>query len=74
MTPAEFTAALKAQRMTQRSLIAEVAALTGCEVSRSTVSRMATGESAVNPFLEAYILLRAQRGAPAIIEEKPHGQ
>jgi transcriptional regulator with XRE-family HTH domain len=74
MSPTEFIAALRAQGLTQRALIAEIADLTGCTVSKSTLSRMATGESAVNPFLAAYLALRGRHGTPTDPEGKTDDQ
>lgn len=51
---------LKAQGLTQVQLRDEIKALTGHEVALSTISDMARGVRRENPFLVAYLELRAK--------------
>lgn len=61
---------MREQGLTQAQLRDEIAALSGASVALSTLSDMARGERRENPFLVAYLALRAEKGPPGPTDKK----
>lgn len=64
MTAEDFRGTLDRLGLTQAGLAAEIEALTGHHMAKSTLSRVANGDRSPSPFLVAYLRLREQKGPP----------